>query len=424
MDNYDIESQNGKCAMDGSNKVGGDGKHHNQALSTNDSTEPGTQGAHADTGIDVDHLTLDSEIKFNYPGEQDAVGKAQHLRNLYDSLSKTRELEQTVLQQIEQCQGNAVTNMSTAETVPHIVGHMMNHPLHEASSNVQHGPIATSSGIDLTRTQYPNPSIGVRRMKPKIPATYDGKTSWFDYMVHFDMVSEINQWDHATKALELATSLRGQAQTVLSDLRPEQRKSFAHLVSALAARFEPQNLSEMHRAQLKGKLRKTDESLTELAQAIRTLVRKSYPIAVSETTETLARDAFIDSLNESEMEWAVHQGKPCTLDDALRLALEYEAFQIGRSRRLGTKRVRIQRDSSPYHPIVNGKVETQNGQLDCQLKETIARLENLILAQRLPDAKREAFEKRLCFYCQKPGHISRYCKKREHDKGLKPENSQ
>ena len=66
------------------------------------------------------------------------------------------------------------------------------------------------------------------------------------------------------KAIELATSLRGVAQGVLSDMRPETRCSYRHLVSALASRFQYENQSELHRAQLKNRIRQKGESLTEL----------------------------------------------------------------------------------------------------------------------------------------------------------------
>ncbi|KAK3739965.1 hypothetical protein QZH41_000922 [Actinostola sp. cb2023] len=38
-------------------------------------------------------------------------------------------------------------------------------------------------------------------------AQYDGSTSWEDYIVQFDLVSELNAWDCVTKAAFLAVSL-------------------------------------------------------------------------------------------------------------------------------------------------------------------------------------------------------------------------
>jgi hypothetical protein len=182
----------------------------------------------------------------------------------------------------------------------------------------------------VAETRYPGSSNGPRYRKP---ATYDGTTEWRDYLVQFEMVAELNRWDERTKALELATNLRGTAQGVLSDLRPEYRVNYKHLVLALQSRFEPKNQEELYRAQIKSRIRKKGEALTELAQDIKRLIRLAYPEGWSEIRERLARDSFIDSLNDAELEWAVFRGKPITVDDAVRLGLEYEAFEAGHGKR-------------------------------------------------------------------------------------------
>lgn len=46
---------------------------------------------------------------------------------------------------------------------------------------------------------------------------------------------------------------------------------------------------------------------------------------------------FINSLNEHELEWFVYQSKHQTVDEAMQLALEYEAFQAGRKRTLNVR---------------------------------------------------------------------------------------
>ena len=166
----------------------------------------------------------------------------------------------------------------------------------------------------------------------KKSANYDGTSSFQDYLVQFEMTSELNRWDDTVKAMELATSLRGAAQSILSDLRPEQRRSYDHLVSVLTARFEPINQTELYRAQINGRLRKKSENVQELAQDIKRLVRRAYPQASSDLRDQIARDCFIDALNEHELEWFVYQGKPKTVDEATQLALEFEAFQSGRKR--------------------------------------------------------------------------------------------
>ncbi|KAK3603895.1 hypothetical protein CHS0354_042905 [Potamilus streckersoni] len=108
------------------------------------------------------------------------------------------------------------------------------------------------------------------------PATYDGLTHWQDYLLHFELLAEINQWDEHQKALELATSLRGAAQRVLSDILPDMRKTYRSLINALEARFEPGKLLELYRAHSKSRLRKKDEPSHRISTG---LVILAYPTA-------------------------------------------------------------------------------------------------------------------------------------------------
>lgn len=83
------------------------------------------------------------------------------------------------------------------------------------------------------------------------------------------MIAELNKWDNLTKSYELATSLKGDAQTVLSDISPNMRRNYQQLVNVLGSRFEPRNQSELYRAKLKNKVRKRGEKLEDLAHDIK-----------------------------------------------------------------------------------------------------------------------------------------------------------
>ena len=49
------------------------------------------------------------------------------------------------------------------------------------------------------------------------PATYDEKSAWLDYKSHFEACATLGHWSEEDKAMYLAVSLRGQAQSVLGD---------------------------------------------------------------------------------------------------------------------------------------------------------------------------------------------------------------
>ena len=119
-------------------------------------------------------------------------------------------------------------------------------------------------------------------------------------MIQFNLIADYYRWSNYDRALQLATHLRGTAQGVLSDLSQEQRTNFDSLVSALAARFEPVQQSELYRAKIKSRIRHKGEPIVELAQDIRKLIRLAYPSATTEVREQLSKDCFIDALNDHD----------------------------------------------------------------------------------------------------------------------------
>ena len=110
---------------------------------------------------------------------------------------------------------------------------------------------------------------------------------------------------------------------MLADLRQDQTTNFHVLTSALAARFEPVQQSELHCVTLKTRLRRENETLPELAQDVNRLIRLAYSSASVDLREQLAKNYFIDGLNDHELEWAVLHWKPRSVDATLKLALEY-----------------------------------------------------------------------------------------------------
>jgi hypothetical protein len=152
------------------------------------------------------------------------------------------------------------------------------------------------------------------------------------------MVSEINHWDAATMAMELATSLRDVALAVLGDVDKSEQRDYLTLVKALTNRFEPPNYTEVYRAELKSRRREKEESLCVLAQDIKRLTRKAYAEDPRPTREKLAKEAFIDALDDLDMEWAIQQKAPNSIDEALQFAMAFEAFRKARRHRQNERR--------------------------------------------------------------------------------------
>ena len=107
---------------------------------------------------------------------------------------------------------------------------------------------------------------------------------------------------------------------------------------------------------------------------------------------TLGRNAFEDSLSDPDMEWAVRQGKPKTIETAVKLALEFEAFRgihiQQNPTRLNKAPLRVQTEEP-----VQGNRNGNNSR------------------KRNYDVPRNP---KVCIYCGRKGHIEQdsYTKKR------------
>ncbi|KAJ8026789.1 hypothetical protein HOLleu_31728 [Holothuria leucospilota] len=80
------------------------------------------------------------------------------------------------------------------------------------------------------------------------PPQFDGLTNWDDYLVQFELISELNGWSPDTKALYLAAGLKGQARAILSKLDAVRRRDFKELVTALGRRFGAASQTQLYKA--------------------------------------------------------------------------------------------------------------------------------------------------------------------------------
>ena len=154
----------------------------------------------------------------------------------------------------------------------------------------------------------------------------------------------------------------------------------------MTTRFGTENSRETYRASLRNRIRRKDETLPELAQAIRRLTRRAYPQAPADVREDLAKDQFIDALADFDTRWKVKQGRPTTLNQALEIAIELEAFQ------------QTARKTTPLTRTVQGTADGVIAQQLRELKEKLRKLEE-------KDKKRRDG----CFNCGALDHFRRDC---------------
>ena len=104
------------------------------------------------------------------------------------------------------------------------------------------------------------PQYNKKFRKHKEPDVYNGEnTEWPDYLCHFEQVSMWNDWTDTEKATQLAMSLRGRAQRVLSELSIREMNNYSELKCALTQRFSPHEHETAYRCDFRTRRRKPNE---------------------------------------------------------------------------------------------------------------------------------------------------------------------
>ena len=177
--------------------------------------------------------------------------------------------------------------------------------------------------------------------------------------------------------MKLIACMQGAALATLGDISIDNPPTYTKLIQILTKRFAPENQIELYRSQIDARIRKRGEPLAELAQDIKRLVRLAYPTVTHDVRDSLAYRAFRDALNDHELEWAIVQANTETIDEALHLAIKYEAFQVSKKKPTLRYQTTENKNQTSY---------------ENQKKEPV-----------------------VCYYCNKPGHIAKFCNKRKGD---------
>ena len=248
---------------------------------------------------------------------------------------------------------------------------------------------------------------GLRKSsKPiQLPPAYDGSTPWEAYYAQFDIVARLNKWSLEEKALFLATSLKGIATLILSNISEENRGDFDILVKALSNRFGATHQSELARAKFKSRFKRRDESLPELASDLERLVKLAYPQAESELQDTLAKDQFIDALPDDESRMRVRTGRPQNIQHALEVALEIESYHLADrwSHRAARQVNRLDAGTD-----VNKEVVPETS-VDMEISRLGTLIEQVLDEVKQKQQRKPERQKVQCYHCHEVGHYQSEC---------------
>ena len=171
---------------------------------------------------------------------------------------------------------------------------------------------------------------GRRRRREVMPPLYDGKGVAFnDYLEEFERVAEFNSWSKDERCFHLWTNISGPARQKIVALK--YKKDWGKMVDLLRSKFCSTRALDAYRTKWVNAKRGPDVDLESYGLSLLDLSRKANPESSIGEQERFAKERFIETGGSTHMRFWLAALKPATLQDAIDLAVQYDAaYQAAR----------------------------------------------------------------------------------------------
>ncbi|ESO90373.1 hypothetical protein LOTGIDRAFT_164300 [Lottia gigantea] len=202
-----------------------------------------------------------------------------------------------------------------------------------------------------------------------LPDTFTGEEEEFiDLLESFEACAAVNKWTDEEKCQFVAIKLKGSARKVFNDIEPGAKREWILLEDELKRRLDGTRRPDLYKSEFLTRIKKSDEGYLDFSNALRILARKEYPIVSVGIRDELARDQFLRGLGGVDISLKVRHMNPATLDDAVRMSIEWEAVE---------RDVRNQSANKPT-PVVSDLTGAVGGQTASKTDELISLMTKLL----------------------------------------------
>ena len=169
-------------------------------------------------------------------------------------------------------------------------------PTHEDGNgngnDTQQPTMNTSSGLNTTRYSS----------SPKVPI-FDGTVSakFRPWLIQFEAIARHQCWTSGEKVARLVASMTGPAANMLIGMTMGQLDDYAFLVARLSRRYDPPEREEAHRAELRARTRRRNETADQFAENLKNLAQRAYTNADQNMLENLVVERFREGHNNIEL---------------------------------------------------------------------------------------------------------------------------
>ena len=137
---------------------------------------------------------------------------------------------------------------------------------------------------------------------PKVPI-FDGTVSvqFRPWIIQFEAIARRQCWTLGERVVRLVASLTGPAANMLIWMTMGQLDDYTFLVARLSRRYDPPDREEAHRAELRARTRRRNETADEFAENLQNLAQRAYTNADQSMLDNLVVERFREGHGNVEL---------------------------------------------------------------------------------------------------------------------------